>query len=133
MKDYTRTAATADRLITKFGRPVTFINPSDTPVDPTRPWDGNTSAGDTSVTLNAVMVPPNTVRQFGLTALGEGTEFRDLVTFSQEILIAYPEDNDLRQFNHILDGTPPVRWTVIGLQVLKPATVQLLAFVGVRR
>ena len=131
MKDYTKIAATAERLITKFGRDVVFVNANKVAADPQKPWDGSLSSGDTPITFKAAMVPPNTVRQFGLTSLGEGTEYRDLVTFSEEILIIYPGDNDMRQFNHVLDGG--VRWTVIGLQVLKPATVQLLAFVGVRR
>ena len=38
--DYSPLAATALRLVTKFGRPVTIKFPTDAPpVDPTRPWE----------------------------------------------------------------------------------------------
>lgn len=130
MVDYTKLAATATRLITKNGRLVTFVRPTETPVDTDKPWDGP-EAGETLLELPVVAVPPNTVRQFGLTALGEGTEFQDLIAFSEQVLICNPEDNDLRQFTFVREGA--VEWGIIGLQVLKPANTRLLAFVGVRR
>lgn len=131
MVDYVKLAGTADRLIEKNGREIGFVNVNDTPVDSDKPWLGPDESGDVITSLNAVMVPPNTVRQFGLSALGQGTEYRDLITFSEQILIVYPEDNDMRMFTHVLDNS--IRWTIIGIQVLQPADKILLAFVGVRR
>lgn len=130
MVDYVRLAATAQRLIEANGRLITFVRDSETPLDANQPWLGPTGA-DTTLELSGVFVPPNTVRQFGLTALGQGTEFRDLISFSEEIAIVFPETSDLRQFTHVEDEA--IRWGIIGLQVLKPGTVQLLAFVGLRR
>ena len=131
MVDYTRLATTAARLIKNNGRSITFVRLNETPANSDRPWKGPASGGETTLALNGVFVPPNTVRQFGLTALGEGTELRDLVAFSEQIIITAQGDNDLRQFTSVIDGG--VRWGVIGLQVLQPGDTRLLAFVGVRR
>jgi hypothetical protein len=78
-----------------------------------------------------VFVPPNTVRQFGLSALGQGTEFDDLITFSDYIAIFFPGTTDCRQFSKVQDGSE--EFGIIGLQILKPGDVQLLGFVGIRR
>lgn len=130
MVDYVRLAATAQRLVEANGRLITFIRNNETPDDPDKPWEGSTGV-DTTLELSGVFVPPNTVRQFGLTALGQGTEFKDLISFSEEIAIVFPETSDLRQFTHVLDDA--VRWGITGIQVLKPGNTQVLAFVGMRR
>lgn len=130
MVDYVSLAATSKRLVEANGRLITFIRDNETPDDPAKPWEGSTGA-DTTVILSGVFVPPNTVRQFGLTALGQGTDYQELITKSEQIVITYPETEDIREFTHILDDS--VRWGIIGIQVLKPGATQLLAFVGVRR
>jgi hypothetical protein len=129
--DYTRLAEMAERLVRNNGRSISFVKLNTTPANPSRPWKGPASGGETTLALNGVFVPPNTVRQFGLTALGEGTEFKDLVTFSEQIIITAQGDNDLREFTSVVDNGD--RWGIIGLQVLKPGSTTLLAFVGVRR
>jgi hypothetical protein len=128
--DYNRLAATALRLINKNGRSISFVKLNETPADSDRPWNGPV-AGETTIDLKGVFVPPNTVRQFGLTALGEGTEWKDLVTFSEEIIIVAQGEVDLREYTKVVDRTE--RWGIIGMQVLRPGDVTLLAFVGVRR
>lgn len=130
MPDYTRLAATAQRLIQKNGRSIVFVKLDEASADPTQPWNGPDTS-ETTLALNGVFVPPNTVRQFGISALGEGTEFRDLVTFSEQIIITAQGDNDLREYTKVIDRDD--RWGIIGLQVLRPGDINLLAFVGVRR
>lgn len=133
MVDYVKLAETAKRLIEANGRTITFVREAETREDPLKPWDGpgsDIAAPPTEVPLYGVFVPPNTVRQFGVTALGQGTEFNDVIAFSEQIAIVFPETHDLRTFTHIIDSE---RWGIIGLQVLKPADTQLLAFVAVRR
>ncbi len=130
MVDYVKLAATAKRLIEANGRSITFVRDSETPVDVNKPWLGPTGA-DTTLILFGVFVPPDTVRQFGLSALGQGTEFKDLISFSEEMAIVFPDVNELRQFTHVEDET--IRWGITGIQILKPSTVQLLAFIGLRR
>ena len=135
MVDYNRLAQTAARLVKNNGRSITFVKLSEVAADTARPWKGPPSSGagaaETTLALNGVFVPPNTVRQFGLTALGEGTEFKDLVAFSEQIIITAQGENDLREYTSVVDGGD--RWGIIGLQVLKPGPTTLLAFVGVRR
>lgn len=131
MPDYTRLAATALRLVQNAGRSITFVRLNETASDPAQPWKGPASGGETTLDLTGVFVPPNTVRQFGLSALGEGTEFDDLVTRSEQIIITAQGENDLRSFTEVVDRSE--RWGIIGLQVLRPGDTTLLAFVGVRR
>lgn len=129
MVDYVKLAATAERLIRLNGRLVSFVRKTEVPLDPLKPWKGNT-AGETLLTVSAVFVPPNTVRQFGITSLGQGTEFIDLITFSEQIAIIYQADADLREYTTLRDG---VDYNILGIQVLKPGPINMLAFIGVRR
>lgn len=128
--DYARMVKTIERLIKANGRLVDFVRQSEIAADPAKPWKGPTTTEVTSE-KPIVAVPPNTVRQFGLTALGEGTEFIDLITMSEQVLIVFPGIDDLRQYSTVRDTG--VNWGIIGIQVLRPGTTQLLAFVGVRR
>jgi len=130
MVDYVKLAATAERLIAANGRLITFVRKPEVAADPDKPWGTQTGA-DIIFETSSVFVPPNTVRQFGLTALGQGTEFDDLITFSDYIGIFFPGTQDTRQYTHVVDGAET--FGIIGLQILKPADVQLLGFVGIRR
>ena len=133
MVDYVKIAATAKRLVEANGRLVTFYGVDQTSSDPAAPWNGpSVVKSGVGTALYGVFVPPNTVRQFGLTALGRGTEFDDLFRFSEQVGIVFPEGGlDLRQFSIVEDGG--TEWKIIGLQELKPAERSVLAFVGVRR
>ena len=126
MPDYDRLAATAARLVKNSGRSVTFVKLNETPSDPAQPWKGPASGGETTLALNGVFVPPGSVR-----ALGEGTEFEDLVARSEQIVITAQGENDLREFTEVVDQS--IRWGITGLQVLRPGNTTLLAFVGLRR
>lgn len=132
MVDYVRLAAVSKRLIEANGRKLIMIRPNEVAGDINKPWNGPMdTAKQTTVTISGVFVPPNTVRQFGLTALGTGTEFEDLIAYSEQVAIVYPEDHDLKQFTFMRDSG--IDWNIIGLQVLRPGDIQLLAFIGVRR
>lgn len=134
MVDYTRLAATAERLIRKNGREIVFKkpDPSASPVDPDKPWNGkNPATPMIRLPLRAVFAPPNTVRQFGLSALGEGSDIRDLFSFVQHIFILFPGENDITQYPIIEDQGKD--YNLVGYQLLQPADQKLLAFVGTRR
>jgi len=132
MVDYVKLSATAKRLIEANGRVITLIQDNKVPASAAEPWKGATPGTETISSISGVFVPPNTVRQFGLTSLGKGTEMIDMIDRSEQIAIVNPETRELAQFSHLqeADGT---RWGIIGLQILKPADIQLLAFIGVRR
>lgn len=128
---YLRLQATANRLITARGREFFLVSESRTPVDPLKPWDLPSSIGETVTSFRGVFVPPNTVRQFGITALGRGTEFIDLLTKSEQVVIAATGDTDVRVFSTLRDGN--VDWGILGSQELKPGNIGLISFIGVRR
>lgn len=131
--DYSKARATADRLIQRFGRPITLKAESRTPADVDTPWKGSavSPSNITEVTLWGVFVPPGAVRIFDLTALGEATKNVDLIAFSEQIIITYPGDVDISPFKVVNDGTAD--WGVTATQLLKPGSDQVLAFIGVRR
>ena len=131
MVNYARLATTAARLVKNNGRSITFVKISEVPADEDKPWNGPEEDTEETLLLDGVFVPPNTVRQFGLTALGEGTELEDLVSFSEQVIITVQGENDLRDYTSVIDRGE--RWGIVGLQVLRPGDTTLLAFVGVRR
>lgn len=130
MVDYVRLQATALRLINENGRAITLVRKSRTPADANEPWNGPTGM-DTSLSLVGVFVPPNSVREFGLPALGEGTEYVDMLRFSQQIVIVAPQANDVRGYEIVRDRS--VDWGILATQVLRPGDLTMLAFIGVRR
>lgn len=132
MVDYVKLSATALRLITSSGRSVSLVRKAQVAGDLTKPWDGPSGGTDILTPIEATFVPPNTVRQFGLTALGRGTEFDDLIAMSEQIAIVNPEALNLTQYTEIEEADTS-RWGIIGLQILQPGDTQVLAFIGVRR
>ena len=129
--DYAAVLATAQRLLTENGRSVTLVNFDSTPADPNRPWLGPATdprdTPDSTLTLDAVAVAPS-----GVVNLGLAFEADDLIKDAAEILICSPGANvDLTVFEEVIDET--VRWKIIGIQVLRPATITVLAFIGVER
>lgn len=132
MVDYTRLARTAERLIRKNGREIIFKKPDLTPLDPLKPWNGpDPSAPPVELPLMAVFAPPNTVRQFGLTALGTGHEVSDLFMYVQKLFILFPGENDITQFPICVDEG--IEYNLVAYQLLRPANKNLVAFVGTRR
>lgn len=134
MVDYNRLARTSERLITKNGRLITFKKPDPNapPADPQKPWNGpDPNAPMLELPLRAVFAPPNTVRQFGLTALGKGYEVEDLFAFVEQILILFPGENDVTEYPIVTDEGKD--YNLVAYQLLRPANRSLVAFVGIRR
>lgn len=128
--DYAGLKLTVNELMTEFGRAVTLRRRARSTNDPSKPWQGpNVLSAPVDISFDGVFVPPNTVRQFGLTALGQGTELVDLLRFSEQICIM-AQDVDIRGYDTLVDE---VDWSVTGFQVLKPGDIFMLAFIGVRR
>lgn len=132
MVNYVRLAATSERLISNNGRNITFLKESTTLHDDQKPWDGpRNGLPSEEVTLKAVFAPPNTVRQFGLTALGEGLQVDDLFTFVETICIFFPGDHDIKKFRFVIDKSS--KWNVVAFQLLQPADLKLVGYLGLRR
>lgn len=135
MANYVKLLAVANKLINKNGRNIILQHEERDPKDPSKPWRGPLleKDGGTPVKfpVKGVFVPPNTVREFGITSLGEGTLMEDMIAVSQQIVIIAGTETDLRQFDTIKDRSES--WGIKGLQVLRPGDITLLAFIGVRR
>ena len=129
---YASKAATAKRLINKRGRSIELIRLDESAANTSRPWKGPPSTpSETTLPLKGVFVPPNTVRQFGLSALGLGTQLEDMISMSDQVIIVAQGEVDLRIFTEVLDDG--MRWGIFASQILKPGDVTLLGFLGVRR
>lgn len=113
-----RFALKARDKILKHGRAITLFNRAATP---------------TSHETHGLFLPPNQVRIFGLSALGEGTKFDQLFAQSEQIVIVYVETAiDIKQFSFVRD-TDTTIWKVDAIQELKPAETRILAYIGTRR
>ena len=129
---YASKVATAKRLINKRGRSIELIRLDESAANTSRPWKGPPSTpSETTLPLKGVFVPPNTVRQFGLSALGLGTQLEDMISMSDQVIIVAQGEVDLRIFTEVLDDG--MRWGIFASQILKPGDVTLLGFLGVRR
>ena len=129
---YASKAATAKRLINKRGRSIELIRLDESAANTSRPWKGPPSTPtEGTLPLKGVFVPPNTVRQFGLSALGLGTQLEDMISMSDQVIIVAQGEVDLRIFTEVLDDG--MRWGIFASQILKPGDVTLLGFLGVRR
>lgn len=129
---YNRLAATAVRMINKRGRLIRLIRFDETAANAGRPWKGPPiNPTEPGSDVFGVFVPPTSVRQFGLSALGLGTEMESMIATSEQIIIVSAGETDLRQFSEVLDQSE--RWGIFTSQILKPGSTTLLGFLGVRR
>jgi hypothetical protein len=130
-KSYTANIATAQRLVTKFGRSVTLVEYDSTLADVAKPWDGPAdarTAPDTALVLDAVFVQPGgSSEQLGIASFSE-----DLLSEMEQILIVSPGAAiDLSTFHAVLDGT--TYWKIVRTESLKPGPDLVLGFIGVKR
>ena len=126
--DYNKLAVLAERLVTEAGRTVTLVRVSETPADVAAPWNGVTGV-ETTLVVPAVQLLPNSVRVFGLSALGEAGKLDGLVSVSELVYIIFAGENDLKQYTLVRDGQD---YGIMATQSLKPANTTLLGFIGVR-
>ena len=133
MPDYVKLAETANRLVKESGRTIQLIKSPTQLADDNEPWNGpsNVTQGEVSVTVPAVQLLPAAVRIFGLAALGEASEFRGLITYSELVYVIFQGEQPLQEFTTVLDNG--VRYQIQATQALKPADTTLLGFIGVRR
>lgn len=129
-KDYSKTLQTARRLITKFGRTVTFVKLSAGPTDPTKPWRGATDprAIDpvSSLEIDAVFVEPESLERLGLQRASA-----DFIKSAEQVMIV-ATDQDLGKFDEVID-TDGGRFKCDNIQTLQPAGTIILHYVRVQR
>jgi len=116
--DYSGLIATADQLISDFGRDVTIRRKSTTPTDPTKPWrDVEPFPAGDSLTVKAVIVPQDAEQQPGSRVR------RDTAT--AHIAAAADGGNELETFDEILEADDKV-WKIIDVQVIDPGPSRVL-------
>jgi hypothetical protein len=131
-KDYSTTIATAQRLITKFGRAITLVEFDTTLADSAKPWDGPAdarTAPDSTLALDAVMVQPGgSSQQLGFQVFNE-----DLVARMNGLFIVSPgAAADLALYQEVID-LDLVRYKIIATEVLRPGPDVIVGFIGVSR
>lgn len=129
--DYVALQKTARGLVNDLGRPVTFVQLTETPADPSEPWRGADTPRNpaaTEVPGDAVAVPPSSASQLGFTNLDS-----DFVKRAEQIFIAVVDAGqpDIEEFDEVIDGA--TTWKINAVEKLQPATTTLLFFVSVRR
>lgn len=129
--DYNKMSAIAKKLITESGRTILLIKPPNIKTDPNKPWLGSSSSSETAISVPAIQVLPNAVRIFGLSALGDASELRELLSNVELVYVIYQQEINLHQFTFVRDFG--VDYHIVATQALKPANTTLLGFIGVRR
>jgi hypothetical protein len=127
--DFAPLLATAQRLISENGRSVTFIRHDETLADPLQPWLGPAdprATPDASLALDAVFVEPSSAVKLGI-----ASETDDLILNSEQIMIVAPTATDLKQFQEVIDET--IYWKITEMTTLRPGTLAVVSFVGVKR
>jgi len=126
----TRLAALAKRLIDENGRPITLQASSTTPIDPLKPWRGQTGIAtentpDQSVTATGVFLNQADEDNFG--HVERDTDETLLKRGQQRVLVAFTDlvpSTDVSQFDILLDGTS--KWRIVSANILQPGTVGVL-------
>lgn len=118
-------------LMKEFGRTITMIAFTEDNNDDAQPWKDRDDDNDPSnLDLFAVVVPPSATKNFGLQALGTGTQWDDLLTNSEKVVIA-EGPTDLREYSKVRDGG--VEYSIYAQQTLQPGDQILLSYIGLRR
>lgn len=137
--DYGEVAATAQELVTEFGRSVTLRRLNALPPDPAQPWvpaadprepaefvPGGSEQTFAELAVTAVFVEPSSLAQLG----GPNAQLVDWVKRAQQVgIIAHPDD--ISTFSELVDGADV--WRVVGCSTLNPGGTRLLHFLGCAR
>lgn len=128
-KDYTKIAATAKRLVEKFGRTMTFIRLDRSVDDSTKPWRANAdprATPDASTDVIGVQIHPDSSRDLGSKIL-----MPELISATEKIVLvaATSTVEDLTTYEEVLDDG--VRYKINRFDVLEPGDTRLLYFFAI--
>lgn len=116
MADFSRLAATAQRLIAANGRPITVVKFGSTPADDAKPWRGRREYHEAEVTGAGAFVPES-MAEDAADAVRRRSDF---------VLFAAENDggHDLRTFDAIEDGD--LTWKIIKVTLVAPAATRII-------
>jgi hypothetical protein len=124
--DFTKSAATAKRLIDANGRTVTVAKRGNNPQDSDKPWRGQADYDIATVSGKAVFVNSS---DLGYSVLDEDNVKRSV----KVALFAASNDGgeELETFDEIRDGN--VKWQITKAELLAPADTRVLYAFEVER
>jgi hypothetical protein len=128
--DYSRSSATAQRLVEKAGRAIALIQLNDEPTDSTKSWRGNSAPRDVpllQLNVKAVFVAPSAASR----QLGASRVVSDLLSSCEQVCIIATTE-PLEKYNEIID-TDGTTWKIKTVQRLAPGPTTILYYVGVAR
>lgn len=132
MVDFTRSAATAKRLVEKNGRDSTLYRKNRTPSDPSKPWRGSGSAAPVTMgPVKVAYVPPGGAGFGQLLQDVDGTLRRAadqvglLAADSIAALSPAPAELDPGKYDSIADGSGQA-FRILAVETLKPADTPVL-------
>lgn len=128
--NYTRTLATARRLITKFGRPLTFVQLKTTPDVDLEPWFGSSTPRTdplATLTIDGAFVEPESLER-----LSKQSVNGDFIKSAEEVIIV-ATDQDLLKYDEVIDSSDGASYKIYNIQQLVPGDTKILAYVRVQR
>ena len=116
MADRSPQIATAQRLISRYGRPVTL--------EKLGPSSGGKATVSHALQVDAVFVGPS--------SLGFQAQSSDLLRRAEQIALVAPgAEVDLNGYEQLRDGG--VTWAIVGVEVLRPGEQTVLGYVSIER
>lgn len=130
MVDYVALTAIAQRLITENGRLATFVAFDNVSANITKPWEGPDDPRTTPVASDVYSVV--NVEPSGTVALGSSQKVTDLAKRSEKILIVSAGVQvDMSIYDEVIDES--VTYKIEGIEILRPGSITVLSFVGLKR
>lgn len=128
--NYTKTLNTGKRLITKFGRSVTFVQLGAGPDNAAQPWKGTANTRSSPIaelTVNGVFVEPESLER-----LGKQMVSNEFVKSTEQVIIVASEQS-LEQYDEVIDTFDGAVYKVANVQMLNPGDSIVLHYVRVQR
>lgn len=128
--NYAKTLRTGKRLITKFGRSVTFNQLNAGPDNAAQPWKGTVDVRSEvidSLTVNGVFVEPESLER-----LGKQAQANEFIKSSQQVVIVATEFS-LEHYDEVIDSVDGALYKIHNLQQLNPGDQVILHYIRVQR
>lgn len=127
--NYSKTLASAQKRIERFGRLITLVQLDAGPTDPTKPWLGNSTPRASylaSLQVYAVFVEPESLER-----LGKQRQSNDFVKSAEQVAII-AHGSPLGQFDELID-TDGSSWVCHNIQELAPGEQAVLHYLRLQR
>lgn len=127
--DYSRALATAQRLVTRYGRLISLQGVSPGPADANNPLAGPAAAPAALSGIPAAFVEPSSLQSLGLSA-----SLVALFANCTQIAIVAPVSGmgDFTSMKFLID-TDAKQWKIERISTLQPGDTILLYYIGVSR